>query len=128
MAKDTKHPENATPYEYKLADRFKSKKSYTAEIDGCSIVVYPDMQEIAYTSDGQRIPKEFTPAYTVVTNKATGERTVTTGGFANNLTPDQVYQLLSAGIITLSRLRPNHHAIISKFLTENVPQDTIEDY
>lgn len=115
-----------TEYDFKLSDRAK-RTPYKAVIDNHAIEIYPDSYEERKTADGRTFRANETPANTRVTNLETREVVKCEGGF-KFLTPQQVWELVSAGLIILSRSRKSHFQTVRDYLTNNIPVTSYEDY
>ena len=112
---------------YKLSEAATKNGFRPTYIDGNEILVMPATEFVRVSADGRKFPDQFVPPVGIVKDAGGEEISRTEGGFID-LSPAQVYELVSNGVIILSNKRPEHKEIFHAFLKNNTVSRSPEDY
>ena len=126
MARERTENEPKETY-YKLSEKAVKHGFNPTWIDGNMITALPETSIYRETGDGRKILDETRPAVGIVKDANQNEISRTVNGFVN-LTPQQVYELTSNGVIILSSKRPEHKEIYFGYLKANCNTVASEDY
>lgn len=124
MAKDAEQQKEIF---YKLSPKAVQYGFLPTWIDGALISALPETTIYRNASNGQNIVDEVRTAEGIVKNGNGAVISRTENGFVN-LTPQQVYELTTNGVITLSNKRPEHSKIYFDYLKANCTIGNGEDY
>ena len=127
MARERTDPETPKEIFYKLSAKAVKQGFNPTWIDGNLISALPETSVYRQASNGQKILDETRPAVGIVKDANQTEISRTVNGFTG-LTPQQVYELTSNGVIILSNKRPEHKKIYSDYLRANCSVPNNEDY
>lgn len=111
---------------YKLSDKVK-KQGYSAIIDNALIEVLAESYNYRWLANGARQVSGIDPARGRI-SKSGRIISETIDGFVD-LTPEQMWQLANAGVITLSTKQERGHiAAFKEYIKKVVPANSPTDY
>ena len=127
MARERTDPETQKEVFYKLSNKAVEQGFKPTWIDVNMLTVLPETSIYRQAGNGQKILDETRPAVGIVKDANQNEISRTVNGFVN-LTPQQVYELTSNGVIILSSKRSEHKEIYFGYLKANCTDPNNEDY